>query len=510
LRTRIFGIERQGQKFLGFDTGLDEQAFAQAKMAQFITRKGFVVFPGGKIDPWKAGGVIEYPEENAGPGEAGEAREKSMVIYGPDFPGERLDRIIAQSGRRQDEALELLAFWIRAWKALESAEGPESLPEPWPAAALVIPSSPKNAAYPRGTVFFAPEPLVKRCLEAEGPSAWLNGTARYAHPDLPPREAAVYCAGTMLYHVFSGLPPFPGDDIDRVRQDMREGVFIPLRFAAPGLKAGIAAPITGALAPSAREAGESRPREISALEKALEAEAGEKPDYSACFIPLSDGEIAELQAEKEQFQRKSGFQVKTRRFFTRNILALGGSLLAALILGLIISSVIRNKAAQPTTRGMNPRVVTGTYYRAMGELDHTMMDACVIRGAGKGDIEMAVNLFVTSRVRQAYEPGMSTGVIPAQEWLRAGSPPVEGIVFGPSEPDIETLDGDESDGELSYRCSYRLYLPAAYIPDREGEPAPETQGPKSLSITDTVRLIRHKDAWRIREINRETEEGTGN
>ena len=61
MKARIFGFEREGQRFLGFDTGLDDQAFAQAKMAQFITRKGFVVFPGGKIDTWKAEGVIEYP-----------------------------------------------------------------------------------------------------------------------------------------------------------------------------------------------------------------------------------------------------------------------------------------------------------------------------------------------------------------------------------------------------------------------------------------------------------------
>jgi hypothetical protein len=127
----------------------------------------------------------------------------------------------------------------------------------------------------------------------------------------------------------------------------------------------------------------------------------------------------------------------------------------------------------------------------------------------KADIEMVTNFFVLSRVRQAYEANET--VIPAQEWVNAGSPPTETTIFGVSDLTLEPLDSNESDGETTFLASYRLWLPGGYRPREPEEPeidpfSPEAAAPLppwEIQRTDTVRLIWNKDSWRIAEITRD-------
>ncbi|MDL2229411.1 hypothetical protein LJC14_04090 [Treponema sp. OttesenSCG-928-L16] len=200
MEDRIIHFEIEGKKVLGFDTGLSSQAFAQAKLAQFITDTGYIVGPGGGIDVWKPSGVTE--------------RNGSMVIWGPAFDGERLDKVICNQ-ENKDRALDALRYWIRARQLLPQEE---QLPYPWPAGAII---SESNA------ILFPPDRLVKRSLDAEGAEAWLESAGRWVHPDLSGEEAAAFAAGAMVYFIFCGIPPFQDGDINRVRADIREGVFFP-------------------------------------------------------------------------------------------------------------------------------------------------------------------------------------------------------------------------------------------------------------------------------------------
>ena len=133
-RIRVIEVEgpTKGGLKLGFDTGLTAQAFAQVKLAQFINRNGIIVYPDGKTRFWRPEGVIEY--------QAPSASEKSMVIYGPNFPGERLDRLIEQADAG---ALDALRYWVRARAVLNGTaregwpDSREPLPYPLPAAALL-------------------------------------------------------------------------------------------------------------------------------------------------------------------------------------------------------------------------------------------------------------------------------------------------------------------------------------------------------------------------------------
>ncbi|GHU15962.1 hypothetical protein FACS1894163_04440 [Spirochaetia bacterium] len=491
---RIIHFEVEGKAALGFDTGLSSQAFAQAKLAQFITQEGLIVYPDGKLEPWQPSAVIERA------GTMGEP--PTMVIWGPDFKGERFDFLLKDEARR-DDALDALRLWIDAQSA---AKG---LP-PWPAGVLINLSE--------GTILFPPDRLVTRSIQAEdsGKDAWFDGAESLVNTELAEEEKAAFSAGAILYRLLSGTLPFPNRDQDLLHQDIREGVFLPLRLAAPGLDETAAALVDQAIASSKNAASSSKTR--PALEEFREILGPiHSQGVDTFFHPLDEAEQAKIAEERAQFQKKKDLTVNTRRFVIRNAAIITAIFGIALIVGLIVRSVVVSNANLPTTAGMESAEVIETYYGAFGELDHTLMDACVFKKAGKGDIEMVTNLFVMDKVRSAYETSMISNIIPAEKWLENGAEPTVLQVFGVSDLNFSRIRGEESGDEIHYRASYILWLPAGFgsPADAEAEsvdspsldeanafvePAPTL--PRGYPYTDEIALIRVKGNWRIAEIIR--------
>ncbi|GHV01678.1 hypothetical protein FACS189485_00490 [Spirochaetia bacterium] len=502
---RIIHFEVEGKAALGFDTGLSSQAFAQAKLAQFITQEGLIVYPDGKLEPWQPSAVIER---------SGAAEDTpTMVIWGPDFKGERFDFLLKDEARR-DDALDALRLWIGAQSA---AKG---LP-PWPAGVLINLSE--------GTILFPPDRLVTRSIQAEHPTqfppedsgkdAWFDGAESLVNTELAEEEEAAFTAGAILYRLLSGTLPFPNRDQDLLHQDIREGVFLPVRLAAPGLDEKTAALIDRAIASSKNAASNKAPGKTRpALDEFREILG---PIHSqgadAFFHPLDEAEQAKIAEEGAQFQKKKDLTVNARRFVIRNAAIITAICAIVLIAGLIVRSVVVSNANLPTTAGMESAEVIETYYGAFGVLDHTLMDACVFKKAGKGDIEMVTNLFVMDKVRSAYETSMVSNIIPAEKWLESGAEPTVLQVFGVSDLNFSRISGDESGDEIHYRASYILWVPAGFgsptgaeAESVEGpsldeanayaEPAPIL--PKGYPYTDEITLIRVKGNWRIAEINR--------
>jgi hypothetical protein len=520
---RIIHFELEGKEALGFDTGLSAQAFAQAKLAQFITQEGVIVYTDGRVEAWKPSAVIE----RQAPGSVG-----SMVIWGPGFKGERFDLLLKDGARgglmatRQDEALDALRLWIEVRSAARLSANPVR----FPAENSAQPSAgnPVLPLYPAGAlvdlaanrILFPPERLVMRSLQAEGDDAWLDGAESLVNPELSAEDAEAFTAGAILYYILSGTPPFPNRDRDLLHQDIREGVFLPARLAAPGLDEKIAALVDQAIASSknssSRNASEKKRPGLTAFGEIL------GPVHSrgvrSFFRALDEAEAAKIAEEKAQFQKKKNLSVNTRRFVIRNVSIITGICVAVLIAVLIARSIVVGQANLPTTAGMESAEVVQAYYAAIGDLDHTLMDACVIKKAGKGDIEMVTNLFVMSRVRQAYEY-TAGGTIPAQQWLDSGAQPTESQVFGVSDLAVRKIRGDESGDEIRYRSSFILWLPG-----QMGSPAGDEDAesidddfidddlnagagpvlPKGYPFTDELTLIRHKGNWRIAEIVRES------
>jgi hypothetical protein len=289
---------------------------------------------------------------------------------------------------------------------------------------------------------------------------------------------------------------------------MREGAFVPARLLVPGLEGNLARLLEETLAPVKyfSQKGTKRPG-LGALAEILGAPGSRG---TASYIrELTGEERTKLNGELEQFKKKKGLAVKTKRFLVRNTAIITGCLIALVVLALFAGSILSGRANMPTTRGMSPRVVVEAYYGAMETLDHTLMEACVTNKAGKDDIAMVSSLFVMSRVRMAYE--MNTPVIAAREWLEAGGFPTERMVVGITGMDLTELDTDAADGEVSFRASYTLWLPgsSAEMPESTEPNSEEFKTlPQGIFYRDELRLSLRRGLWRITDIRRENPAGS--
>lgn len=185
----------------------------------------------------------------------------------------------------------------------------------------------------------------------------------------------------------------------------------------------------------------------------------------------------------------------------RNTAIIAGALIAAALAALVIRGIIQRQAELPTTRGMTPLEVVQAYYGAFGNLDHTLMQACVTGKAGKGDIDMVVNLYVITKVRQAYEMQSYTS---AQEWADAGSRSTGKTVFGVTNLLVKTLS--ENQREANLEAEYILWMPPAYLSGGEshnnGTDLNIPVQPAGLVNKDILSLVFKKGAWHITQINR--------
>jgi hypothetical protein len=474
-------VELDGRRVLGFDTGLDSRSFAQAKLARLITEPGLIVHPAEaegphRIELWKASGVLERSESGGKP---------TMVVWGPLFEGDRLDLLLNENNE-QDKVLAAICVWIQAILALgeRAAEDNPAAVSLWPSAAVIAQEG-GNSGSP--VIFFAPTDLARRCIIA--------ADACYVHPDLDGMKGAAFTAAAMLYRLFAGAPPFPATDESLLHQDIREGNFLPVHFAVPGLDARLAALIQNALEPP-----HGNGTKILGEILAITQPGGQTVSAASLIQPLSEENRLLLEKEKNQFQKRKAASVKTRRFVTRNSALLLGCLAALVTVVIVAVSIAQSRSRLPSTAGMEPIQVIESYYNAFGELNHQMMEACVTDGAGKDDISTVINLFVISKTRQAYELRKSPPIISAREWQQGAETDNDTQVFGVT--DLQVTNIKEN---IQYRVDYTFWVPAQLSDDPEMESA-ENRPPIPYYRSDIVTLVRKKEKrgfnWHIADIQR--------
>jgi len=484
----IIHFEVDGIPALGFDTDLNARSFAQTKSAQLLTQPGWIVMRDGSVKLWKLEGVIE--------------REGTMVIWGKDFAGETLDTIVLDSDRK-NIALNALRIWIRARIILSKKAATkeiETLPMPYPVGVFIDKD---------GSLLFPPTDLIEKTFKAERNEKWRLGAVCWLHPDLTGNSADIFSAGTMLYRIFCRDLAFKSEDFDVLRQDLREGVFVPPYLMIAGLDAVLASLITNSIEPFCKSKQKKSYGKMSMSSTSLEdlenflGELGSK-NVDSYIDSLNEEKQSAFDFDLQQFRKKQDLKVKRKRFVVRNTAIITACSIIFIGIALVAGSIIENRLNLPTTKGMSPVEVIEAYYGAIGSLDHVLMEACVIGGAGKEDINLVTNYFVLSRVRQAYEMGSPT-VISAQSWIDAGSPITRSSIFGVSHFNLEMLNSPDYEREQFFRVSYLLWLPIS-----SSEPSPDAVieedmfiPPVSHHLTDTVKLVLHRNAWRIADIQRE-------
>jgi hypothetical protein len=268
---------------------------------------------------------------------------------------------------------------------------------------------------------------------------------------------------------------------------MREGVFLPVHIAVPALDKKLSSLIQAALLlPVKKPKSSEGIRTLSGTE-ILGDLLTILASNESLFQTMTKEENEQLNKEKEHYLLKKNTIVKASRYVTNNKLLLAGITVALLVIIFFAGSIIRGRLEQPTTEGLDSFAVVAAYYEAFNSLDHVFMES-IIMGADKNDVNTVINLFVISKVRQAYEPGIDTLFIPAETWRQQGGElPTENIL-GILDLVITYISGSEAEGEIRYRAEYLFLFPH--------EPAP-------LNHNDLLTLRQdRRNNWRITEILR--------
>jgi hypothetical protein len=134
------------------------------------------------------------------------------------------------------------------------------------------------------------------------------------------------------------------------------------------------------------------------------------------------------------------------------------------------------------------------------------MEAATSGKAGNDDVAMIQNLFIISKVRQAYE--MYQSIISADTWIEAGSPETESIVFGITDLHLNIINQTEHEAELE--AEYLLWMPKNFIENNDasqfeiGEREEINSQPISMQYTSSLTFTKRNDVWYISEIIKET------
>jgi len=474
LKQRIY-IENAGisgpdktEPIICFDTGLDPRSFARTKMSQFMTESGYIVFPDGTHEEWKTAGVNEV--------------NGLMKVWGPLFNAKRLDSILEKINPEDEPAannsidnakqtaLQAVIAWIKAKMFLGETK---------------TTSNPGASFINNGKVFFAPEHISSRCLYAEGIKQ-----DRYNNSDLCGMEEAAFCAGAMLYRILTGAHPFPSAEI---LQDMREGVFMPVHLAAPGLDQKLSNLIQSALMlPVTKNQTIKNGTEIltEMLKCLSNTTAVTSYDVASCDVTalysrLPEEKKAQIQKEKQNYLIKHYYVTGTKRFAVRNRTILMAACISFLVLLFIILNMIDAASRRPTTAGLTSKEVVITYYEAFSELKHDVMEAC-IQGANKSDVNAAASYYAIDRMRKAYEFTAVPLFINPNELDNEDDTPAFNV-FGITNQVIEFVSGNEDAGVISYRVNYILWTP----------------GEDPINRSDLLMLkTDRRGNWRITEILR--------
>jgi hypothetical protein len=420
-------------------------------MSESLVEPGYLVRPDGTNEVWKASGVKDL--------------NGNMRVWGPPVAGKRLDQILEKEN--QDAALRAVAFWIRAKMLLGDAKNTLN-----PGATFVD--------HDGGEVFFAPHNLSSRCLNVEKNEDYYNC------PDLFGMEAAAFCAAVMLYKVLAAGHPF---QLAVIFQDMREGVFLPPRLAAPGLDEKLCKLIEAALLlpVDKKRTGKSGSDILSGILNILMGKDNAIISAASLFSPKNKEQAAQAEKEKKSYLSKMNLSVKTRRFVARNRYVLTGIAIVMAFLLVIIFSTAKSYKNRQTTEGLPSEAVVAAYYDAFSALNHTFMEA-IVQGADKADINAAVSLFAVMKTRQFYENSSTPSVFPARIWRDMGGELPAPNVFGVTDLKITHRDGGEEDDFIAYQADYTLWTPIDEYPfNRSDVLILKRDRKKNWRITDIIR-----------------------
>jgi hypothetical protein len=336
-----------------------------------------------------------------------------------------------------------------------------------------------------GGVLFLPPPLMRELRNMHPEAYKLQVFEKISHPDIEdPEKRLSFSIAALLYRIILDRYPFEAASDEEVHNLIRHARLLPLNLIEPGFRKDLSDKILCGLnrgtdpAPSLGEWQEMLDR---CKEEGLYRD-----------ITETEREQTRRRAEAELRKFDQGYRRKV--FWQRHwktVLIVSAVIVAA---GALAASLMKTVLAPRETRGFSPQQVVETYYRSMNDLNHTLMEDCVVGGAGKETIREVINIYVLSRVSLGYE-GRSY-IIPADEWDAQGRPELTApeTVYGITDLELQQERGEP---EPVFAVHYTKWVPE---PEEEAVLDPsEAAGPgiTSSQISERVYLRLDRKDWVI-------------
>lgn len=363
-----------------------------------------------------------------------------------------------------------------------------------------------------GSVLFLPPSLCERSMlsKNERERAFLYGC--WINKALGKTDGWNFSLASYAYTLLAGTIPFANTNDETRNEDYRDLAFVPLRFFVPvpedgtngtqneitlnavrrtiravdnnlaasvhtlkGKKGGAYAKTADTLHSSFLSADE--------LQCTFDAVHAYKNDFPQAFYERKE----KLQTKRAVFYTKQQKSVKHSRFLRKKSGILTVAALVILIAAFSAAGIGKAHKERPTTKGMNPTEVVHTFYTALHTLDTLTLDSCGKRGATKAYSNMAAALFVTGKMRQAYEniPSFLT----PEQWLNVSNP-FRFWVFGLTQLFIEELDISPTEAHIKAQ----FFIVTNSAPEQY----------QVTAYTDILTLTFFKNRWLITAINGES------
>lgn len=171
-----------------------------------------------------------------------------------------------------------------------------------------------------------------------------------------------------------------------------------------------------------------------------------------------------------KFSKRSIDGAKRHDFFRKKGTIISVCSIIAIVIAAFLYDYISSFLEPPATADLDQEEIVAAFYQAQNEIDPTaLMDA--VKGASIPQENEVTNLYVTGKMRQAYEN--VEPIIDVNTWISEGMPaiPAYTMIYG------VVLDGMERIGENTIRA-YSTW----YSPYTEDEVEEETDDPSSLTI----------------------------
>jgi hypothetical protein len=449
-------LSREGTDVLAIPVGVGRSEFVLTKLAE-LRKLPAQIIRDGEVAEWRFDGVLKH--------------EGRLYLHGPYLGGVFLEEAIQRSF---PAALPYLSRLIRALIALERR-------------GRIVEFIQTDSVYflEDGGILFLPPSLMRELRSMHPESYKLRVFESINHPDIEdPKNSLSFSMAALLYRIILGRYPFEAESEEEIHNLIRYARLLPLSLIEPGFREDLSEKILAGL-----KRGQDPAPSLEQWQEILAACKRE-----GLYRDITEIEREQIRRRARQEVRKTDQAYRRKVFWQKHWKTVAIVAGAVVVAGALAGSLLKTVLAPRETRGFSPREVVEAYYQSMNDLNHTLMQDCVVDGAGKETIREVVNIYVLSRVSLGYE-GRSH-IMPADLWDAQGRPELTApeTIYGVTDLELQQERGEP---EPVFRASYTKWFP---VPEEESQPdlsEAKGSGFTSLEIRERVYLRLDRKDWVI-------------